>query len=882
MLLRTDGAWVPHNHEDNETTRHRESPACLRVCLLNLMMESSDGMDPKNLSTSPLLAWWPATTRSIVASAMIVAVLSFAVFEVGWGWFQRYRFSRYMRDHPQTILLSPYQHQPTAAARFLWKLLRAVGTVLLLAVWVCALAFDCVVLGGVAAAWRYSQPYARARWTQIRAKIDSWKKPAPPESQAGAAPPAVLVPILRSRTAMTNAPAAPPSRQSSPSQNQQGGRPKRNVTFAEHSNNQIRFTQVSYDPLSTSESAPSSLSESRTPPRQQEEQRTSSHESQQQQQPPPPPKARIPNTPPLPRRRRPNQPQPLAEITANGPSTAASEQRPPSVDPGAGHAAAASPSRAVLPPRLPDSSSQSESSRKRRAGTSSSSSFSEFSPAVKRGYGRLRIPHKALAQNSIYRHSSTALANKMKRNREADRAVWELLDSVPSGGPNKKPATEAAVAESGATPEVPFQFGAGADASSSAPTTGVQVPPLQHQQTPGAFQFGLSSATAATLTGERVAAPSAATSQLGSTKSDVTGPQHAVKFRFGEDSTPVPRPNTEATSENAPALAGEVATPVFAFGSSLANGGGSTVPPIASASGPPTSVGIATGSTVASVAARQLAFQFGATPPANAPGAGQVEAPAPAAFSFEASDKSTQAPTDPVTPSLPVFPFGSTVASGTPAPSAPESGAGKSTPFPFGAANQQPVSTAPATIPASTFQLDCNFSSAPNLGSMNSGTHGTPFPFGSSGQQQDATSAPVASAAQVVPFGSTAGEAASTPALFQFGTGSVQSSTATTGAAAPAPFQFGVMQTSFQTPPGGFAPAGAPTPAVFPFGAARADALGASATTPAFQVDSRSSSANPSQPSQFGTANSFASAGGGVRPRAGAGGSRRALQRRHR
>jgi hypothetical protein len=812
---------------------------------LKQVMKSSDGMHSDNLNSSRMVALWPTTRGSILASAIVAALLLLAI-EVGLGWFHRYRFLRYMRDHPQTILLSPYQHQPTALAQFVWKFLRAAGTILALVLWACAVIFDCVVLGGVAAAWRYSQPYARAWWTRIRIKIDARKKPVP-ESQSDTAPPAVLVPILRAK-AKTSA-TEPSSRQYSTSQNHHEERPKRSVTFAEHSNNQIRYTQVSYNPMSASETAPSSLSESRTPPLN-HAQRTSSLESQQQYQQP---KARIPNTPPLPRKRRSQQPLPLAEIKVNGPLTVAIQQRPSSADPGS--VTAASPSRLAKPPHPPAFTSLSESIRKRRAVSSSSSiSFSlcEFSPAVKRLYGRRRLPPQSLTQNIMYRHSPTSLANKLKRNREADRAVRELLDGIPTSGPNKKPATGATVAAgsqsanavSGSAPSVPFQLGAVAAATSDVSTTGVQVP--SQKQTPGAFQFGFSSvpATDSTfhgtqeLSGEAATTPLTGVLQFGSTQPADHGPQTNLKFPSGVDSTPFLQPSTEATANVPPAKGSEeVAAPVFHFGSSLPNNGASTVLPIASNSVPLTSAE-ATSSTFDSAASTQPVFQFGLTPSTTAPATGPVDAsPVHAVFPQGTSDKPSQASTDPVAPSLPMISFGTTGASETSAP-APKSGPAMS----------------------------------------------APFHFGSTDQHQGATAAPAASVVQVGQFGSTPGKMTSAPAPFQFGAGSDQPSAATAGAT-PAVFQFGSTQTPFLKPPvASAAPAGAPTPTGFSFRVAGSDGQGANPSTPAFQVNSGTStdSANLSQPFLFGTVPSIGSAVGGVRPRATAGRPRRSLQRRQR
>lgn len=504
------------------------------------LMEGSG--DPAVLADLSPSSSTGSSTRTMALVGSTIVVLS--AVEIGWWWLQRYRNLQYRRDHPNTVFLTPYRHRLTKWGQVVEVMLRVAWTLLVVAVFGVYVSLDVVVMRGAGSVLRCAQAYTASLWEKFRAKRASWNTVNSDEQQQTTDTSTfVLAPILRSKHIGASAAfaTAEPATTNQRAQGDRHKRAKKGVTFEEHSNGQIRHKQVSFDPASASSF---SVEDSRTPP--------PPHADPLAQQPlPQRAKVRMPQTPPLPRRGR--HVHSMAHSNKENVGTTSRMHRASApVERNSNAQAPATPqnlrepdilstkvTRPVIPPYPGASPQLTESIRKRRANTTAASS-NDFSPAVKRMYGRLRLPAAAASQpqQHPYHYTSLLVARQLKRRRDNDRIVWEAFNCVPTASKRAAPqaAGTAPEASSAAASTFPppaaaaVQFGSSAEAASNsnAGDNGTTTHP------PAQFAFGTATVNAPERT-DGAAAVEPSSIQQGSAPPSWTGGTAAPTppFQFG-------------------------------------------------------------------------------------------------------------------------------------------------------------------------------------------------------------------------------------------------------------------------------------------------------------------------------------------------------------
>jgi hypothetical protein len=708
-------------------------------------MESSG--DPAVLLTDLLPSssstTWPST-RTVALVGSTIVVLS--AVEVGWWWLQRYRFLQYRREHPNTVFLTPYKHRPTKWGQVAAVILRVAWTILVVTMFGCYVTAGFVLMRGAGRGLRCAQSYLTSLLEMPRAKCASWKTVNRDEQPQAvtASSTFVLAPILRSKPGASAASATV-----EPSTGKQGahGGAKKGVTFEEHSNGQIRHKQVSFDPASASSF---SVEDSRTPP---------PHSEPLTQQPRQRTQARMPQTPPLPRRGRHAHSQTHSN-KENVRTNSSGMQRASALVERGGAQAPTTPqnlrevdilsakvSRPVIPPFPGASPHLTESIRKRRAAAAVPSS-NDFSPAVKRMYGRLRLPASSTsASQHPHHYTSLLVARQLKRRRDNDRLVWEAFNCAPTAAKKstvQAPEPSTASASAVPPPTAAFQPGSSAEPASNlnvadaAATTalfGFGTPPTTVTAPPAAADPSSTGQMPAptTVTGG-TAAPTPPPFQFGS----VNRASHKDEGPRGGDTRAVPSGGATANREQ-PVATASTEQP----GSSLSTPEVAATPQQAPPAGPAFSFGVAPTTAQGETTAPSLNAPFqgapssGATEPADRKASldGDVHASMAPPFAFGNGQSVSPAtgpnfPVDP-TPSLKIAAAQTATPAGPatmwPA-SVPAPLAAATTTFQFGSGIQHPQPAITSVAPPVAF--GAAHSNTPNPAPLSTGAPaGAPAPL---------------------------------------------------------------------------------------------------------------------------------------------------------
>ena len=797
----------------------------------------------------------------VKTKSFVIALLGFAVLwflQILW---RQFMYRRYLHDHPHTIRMDQYyrnNHRGLRRNPYGWweraarTIMHGLWTLLSLLLFGGCAAFGLV--GTVIATWIWNALLAiQAGLSQALGEPRNDPMVfTPPTASSGF----ILAPTASSSFSSSFSSSKPSvrrkkqeeededapratKRNSNPTQPVSNNKSHHHrVSFSEHSNGQIRHTQFSYDPHTLQ--TPASVQESKTPPPRGTEDPTlqpNSSSHRQVNNPPTPPKhrpSRFPHTPPLPRKGRsyqhplqPPQHDVVSEQHRTTPTPSIGEKENQHTPRRTSNAYAISrrtqqeyssgtrPNTGASEP-APSTTSIHPIRNKRPAPPNDPSN--EYSPAVKRMYGRLRLPNtvhlmgRSTTTTPLGRQEQQqqilVADRKLKRRREQEKAIWEAFQQASTSTRHKTLSSATNVDQSAIPPTVlpPSQQGPDAgsqpeDTSQHSRSNLTAVGPAPALPT---FRFGSSTTETSVLPPEPAAA--LGTFQFGVNTNETNNiKKEMTAFQFGSNvgttpsSTNLPADTTSQADSVKPL---PTQAPVFRFGSNA----GSDAPPIALASSDEanasavlttqpslvpdptaTSGSISAPATATATAPSQPlqpAFQFGSTP--TFPAAPIAAAPASLQPPLPPDANTLQPPSQERVDTTASAPGGFKASAAIPPPT---------TTFQFGSnPTQTPTQDAIQQLSASSatpaFQFGSDANKTPSAGGAPS--TGTPaFQFGSPAlipQPPTTTTFTPSLPPAHNPFAALSAASGTTP-TFQFGTG-------TTGTAAPT---FGIGTTSTVT-----------------------------------------------------------------------------------